>query len=1471
MDGAVTAAEVQRKATEARRKAYYKLKQRAQQDVHRRVARWRTVTRDGSRSIFYVTLGGDLHINKRDGNDAAREDSFYLRQYGIKDRQEGSCLPYPEWFEPYCSNRSDNPRDLSHWNIPEGLVEEYRRHSKIEQLYEWQAECLQVIWPATPGPCPPPGQVHMVQGEKRTRMKVVGSPTMADPPVWRNLVYCAPTAGGKSLVAEIIMLNQLVFQGRRCLMVLPYVALCREKARDLHSLWGDRLGLRVQAFHGGEGGGWNEGIDAAICTIEKANQIVTSLIRHRRLERAIGVLVVDELHSLSDSHRGYLLEVMLMKVQGYLGSLPPDSPPHLRTQVIGLSATLPNLDQICSWLDAEQYSSDRRPTPVDTFLKIEERIYQYNPSAAAQIGNSNLQPPPNPPAPKPQRPTTVTLNPAFRLFRTFSRPPPSLPLPVPPPPRQPNRPRGPPPPEMFCGLADDKEHVGLLVWESVRVKRPVLLFCHSKDMCQRMAQQLARTLPLYKSRDMSVLAPAEDADIANARHSLLQSLRRAASGVSARTQTPTAAGAADEAAYCPDMKAAIPHGVAYHHAGLTIDERRLIEEAYRAEVLSVLCATSTLAVGVNLPCARVILRSPRLGKDLLDVSRFRQMAGRAGRSGERGRGEAMIISDKKDAQHAQRLLTGEVERADSCLHGMRLAKALLEILLVRQAATKKDLVDYLAAHSLRAKQASIADIAKEVAPAVDYLFHMDLICANKPNPTIQRHHTYPSPSPSPAAAAAAAAAAMPALPPPPTHPSRPPAAASPFVRPAARPAARPVIRPPPPPAALTRPPMATPGSSGGAGGSGSGGQVAAPLPAGTGALQRMMNTIRREVGRLQDLRSPVMLSRLCTYGPMYSSGELNLAPATECCRKRLTEMLECAARDRPPPPSRSPAAPADTVAEGESQQSSVSVGSVSGKVAVRPVGAGPSGGGGAQVGGDGAVLLPGLPRVKDDHVLRLTPLGEAALQSHFHLGEACEQSADIIKVYLQGLNLRSDFQLLYLLTPLEPSIDIDWGVMGRLFEQEVDPDGPRKTISDHKRLAEFLGITKGMVHREGQRRPAIPSPHTLHEGLLAGKKSITCLKRDHLLMSLKRFYAALVLEQLLREKGQEDVRSRFGLSVSQLQAFQSQATIFQGQVGSLTENLGLSGLAAAMRQLGDRLLRTLEVPLELLPLCQIEDVQGRRARALADSGLDSVEKVAHADNTHIFMALGTVEGSEVAPNMEMMAQQARLKPIQPPDAPQTNSHTHHPTAQLQLLEGRTGREEAIRLHNIHMVRRDRLRMDTAQRIKRSALELVDQRTQELFDRMDGVPTEQAEPPPANLIDLDQDLHLLGSDDDLSDDDTDNDSPTAAPNNAQPAAAAAAAAAGQEPPHAPQADTGEPQAKRARVEGLSGIGGEGGLVLSRRCDEFDAQPQQLVRRRYRRHHVPPAAQREDRRQERLRRAIHIDSRAGGAGRQWSPQN
>lgn len=102
-------------------------------------------------------------------------------------------------------------------------------------------------------------------------------------------------------------------------------------------------------------------------------------------------------------------------------------------------------------------------------------------------------------------------------------------------------------------------------------------------------------------------------------------------------------------------------GIAFHHAGLDLDDRKLVEEKFLKGSIRVLCCTSTLAVGVNLPAYCVIIRgTKRYEGQWAEVSDLDllQMLGRAGRPQFDRSGVAVIMTEQSRKEHYESMVSG---------------------------------------------------------------------------------------------------------------------------------------------------------------------------------------------------------------------------------------------------------------------------------------------------------------------------------------------------------------------------------------------------------------------------------------------------------------------------------------------------------------------------------------------------------------------------------------------------------------------------------------------------------------------------------------------------------------------------------------------------------------------------------------------------------------------------------------------
>nr|AKI32384.1 DNA helicase [Watanabea reniformis] len=109
----------------------------------------------------------------------------------------------------------------------------------------------------------------------------------------------------------------------------------------------------------------------------------------------------------------------------------------------------------------------------------------------------------------------------------------------------------------------------------------------------------------------------------------------------------------------------LPSGIAFHHAALEPQDRARIEHLFLERAIMVLCTTSTLATGVNLPAHLVVLKGTRRwsgeageGYKEYDRSTCLQMIGRAGRPQFDTHGTAVIMTQISHVHRYQTLAAG---------------------------------------------------------------------------------------------------------------------------------------------------------------------------------------------------------------------------------------------------------------------------------------------------------------------------------------------------------------------------------------------------------------------------------------------------------------------------------------------------------------------------------------------------------------------------------------------------------------------------------------------------------------------------------------------------------------------------------------------------------------------------------------------------------------------------------------------
>jgi len=179
----------------------------------------------------------------------------------------------------------------------------------------------------------------------------------------KNLLLSMPTASGKTLIAELCMLKALAEDKGRCLYIVPLKAMASEKYEDFkekYSTLGIKVGIAVGDLDS-EDRNLNRH-QILIATAEKVDSLLRS--KAQWLINSLGVVVLDEIHFINDGSRGPTLEILTTRIR----QLNPGA------QILGLSATVQNAEELAGWLNANLVKSTWRPIPLKEGVYYNEHI-----------------------------------------------------------------------------------------------------------------------------------------------------------------------------------------------------------------------------------------------------------------------------------------------------------------------------------------------------------------------------------------------------------------------------------------------------------------------------------------------------------------------------------------------------------------------------------------------------------------------------------------------------------------------------------------------------------------------------------------------------------------------------------------------------------------------------------------------------------------------------------------------------------------------------------------------------------------------------------------------------------------------------------------------------------------------------------------------------------------------------------------
>ncbi|KAL8928943.1 MAG: hypothetical protein Q9172_000695 [Xanthocarpia lactea] len=362
----------------------------------------------------------------------------------------------------------------------------------------------------------------------------------------------------------------------------PTKSLCAERQKDWQSKFAS-FELQCAELTGDTDLGQLRLVQKAsiiITTPEKWDSMTRKWKDHAKLMQLVRLFLIDEVHILNET-RGACLEAVVSRMKT-MGS---------NVRFIALSATVPNSDDIATWLGLnpttqhvsacrERFDEEFRP------VKLQKHVYGLSFSGNDWAFDKLC----DPKQVVPHLSSTVSAN----LLRL---------------------------PEIITKYSQ---------------KKPIMVFCITRKATVNTAKLLANWWTSKSVRERQWTGPT---------------FRLVAQD--------------------PDLKETLSAGVAFHHAGLDASDRHVVEKGFLTGQVNVICCTSTLAVGINLPCHMVIIKNTMCFqegglKEYADLE-IMQMLGRAGRPQFEDSAVAVIITKQEKVERYEKMVSGQ-QLLESSLH-----------------------------------------------------------------------------------------------------------------------------------------------------------------------------------------------------------------------------------------------------------------------------------------------------------------------------------------------------------------------------------------------------------------------------------------------------------------------------------------------------------------------------------------------------------------------------------------------------------------------------------------------------------------------------------------------------------------------------------------------------------------------------------------------------------------------------------